>query len=204
MKVNKILNILNRFWQPNVAHFMFVPPTHQYYTVECCLVMVLNQISTDNSFLNFPLCVVDASGWQQEITWAQRHQMRNSIWNSHLLGLISVCGCAFCERLNPLLSNDAFMLHVASSPSSHFPSSVSSLIKRKGEYASNIKWHQSPHAVYVQCFLSFKPSLSFLVFFCIHITCLQTVFDVEYQQTLCVCSSTTFFMPPLHPVTAPL
>lgn len=38
------------------------------------------------------------------------------MWHPHLLSLICVCGYAFCERLNPLLSNDAFMLSVSSSP----------------------------------------------------------------------------------------
>lgn len=74
------------------------------------------------------------------------------------------CGYAFCERLNPPLSNDAFMLSVSSSPSLSLPSSLSTLIKRMALYASDIKRHQSPHTVYLRCFLSFV--LLFRAFFC--------------------------------------
>lgn len=100
------------------------------------------------------------------------------------------CGYAFCERLNPPLSNDAFMSSVSSSPSLSLPSSLSPLIKRMALYASDIKRHQSPHTVYLRCFLSFALLFrAFFLFFCTHITCLQTPFDVELRQTVRVCLS---------------
>lgn len=121
------------------------------------------------------------------------YQLYNSVWHSQRLALILVCGYAFCERLNPLLSNDAFMSSISSFPSLPLPPSCSPLIKRKRQYASDIKRHQSPQTVYLPCFLSFTLSLFFLVFFfflsCTRITCLQMLFDVEQEQTmlLCVC-----------------
>lgn len=87
------------------------------------------------------------------------------MWHSHLLSLIRVCGYAFCERLNPLLSNDAFMLSVSSCPFLSLPPSLCRLIKRMGQCASDIKRHQSPHTVYLRCIRSFMLSLAFLAFF---------------------------------------
>lgn len=90
----------------------------------------------------------------------------------HLHLLEVICGYAFSERLNPLLSNDAFMFYHATPciclPRSH-------LIKSMRQYASDIKQYQRAHAVSFPWLLSFMLSLSFLVFLSIHTDCLQTL-----------------------------
>lgn len=113
------------------------------------------------------------------------------LMTKHQLAVICACGCAFWKRLNPLLPNDAFMLPVSPCPSLCLSPSFSHLIKRMGQYASDIKRHQSPHTVYFQCHHYFILSPSFSgFFFGTHIDCLQTLFDVEHRQTTHVCVST--------------
>lgn len=112
----------------------------------------------------------------------------NSVWHSRLLALICVCGYAFSERLNPPLSNDAFMLPVSSSRSPSLPPSLSCLIKRMVQYASDIKRHQSPHTVYLRCFLSSVLSRSFLVFFAHTLpVCRRCLMWSIRKQCMCVC-----------------
>lgn len=109
------------------------------------------------SLLNFPPAwMVDVPG-RREATACERNRggisfiMSARHSHSHLLALICVCGHAFCERLNPPLSNDAFMSSVSSSshplPPLSLPPSFSHLIKRMGQYASDIKRHQSPRCL---------------------------------------------------------
>lgn len=75
-----------------------------------------------SEFTGFPSVAVGVSGWQEQAACERIEEASFSlptvprVWHSHLLSLICVCGYAFCERLNPLLSNDAFMLSVSSSP----------------------------------------------------------------------------------------
>lgn len=90
----------------------------------------------------------------------------------HLLEVICVCGYAFSERLNPLMSNDAFMFYHAT-PCICLP--LSHLINSMRQYASDIKQYQRAHAVSFPWLLSFMLSLSFPVFFSIHTDCLQTL-----------------------------
>lgn len=114
------------------------------------------------SLSDFPMQIVDVSRWREETVRESSFSLPKVqyVRHSHLLALICVRGYAFCERLNPRLSNDAFMLSVSSSPSVSLPLSLSPLIKRMGQYASDIKRHQSPHTVYLRCFLSFMLALS--------------------------------------------
>lgn len=113
------------------------------------------------------------------------YQKYTGVCRSHLPAVF-FCGYAFCGRLNPPPPNDAFMLPVSPRASLRLPPTLSRLIKRMGQYASDIKRHQSPHAVYLpRLCLSFAPSLSSLALFFVppsYAERLQTPFDAGYQR----------------------
>lgn len=113
------------------------------------------------------------------------YQKYTGVCRSHLPAVF-FCGYAFCGRLNPPPPNDAFMLPVSPRASLRLPRTLSRLIKRMGQYASDIKRHQSPRAAYLpRLCLSFALSLSSLAFFFFppsYAECLQMLFDAGYQR----------------------
>lgn len=116
------------------------------------------------------------------------YQKYTGVCRSHLPPVF-FCEYAFCGRLNPPPPNDAFMLPVSPRASLRLPPTLSRLIKRMGQYASDIKRHQSPHAVYLpRSCLSFALSLSALAFLSpplpSYAECLQTPFDAGYRRVL--------------------